>query len=215
MNSHARLSMRLSAVAMASALLFGCGGGQDTTPVVGAATESVQMAGTASALSVRMPSVAPSASSSSGVASTSTTSSATTVLMQTQYAFAATFTAGPHAGQNLAGTLLLRMEDEDDGTIEVEGQLVPTTAVGGTAGMSADGAAQVQAIDLHVLHAQVAQAGQLLGCRAGMLHAHAHAQALPGADGLFGGAPVAGAAAILPLDRQQARGHRRTIGPSP
>ena len=42
------------------------------------------------------------------------------MLAQAQYTFSATVSAGPDAGQTISGTLMLKTEQEDDGT-EVEG----------------------------------------------------------------------------------------------
>jgi mono/diheme cytochrome c family protein len=113
--------MKLSAVALASALLFGCGGSGDGTTGSAASTatiQSVQMAQTATTLSVSVGSAKADAAPSA-------------VLSQAQYTFAASFTGGTHQGQSLAGTLLIRSESED-GATEVEGRLVPSATGTGT-----------------------------------------------------------------------------------
>ena len=132
MKSKTSTSLKLSAVAFATALLFGCGGGNGTDGADTAAASSVQVSETANALRV-------------SVASDDSSSAGSTVLAQAQYTFSATVSAGPDAGQTISGTLMLKTEQEDDGT-EVEGLLVPTTAAATTTTTSAATDAQVAAL---------------------------------------------------------------------
>lgn len=109
--------LKLGVVALAVALMAGCGGSADS-PSAGAPTSEttasvLAVTKTAAGLSVSTPAV-------------SATSPAT-VLAQSQYTFAATLTAGPNAGRSLSGTLMLKAESED-GATELEGRLVLTPA---------------------------------------------------------------------------------------
>ena len=118
MKSKTSTSLKLSAVAFATALLFGCGGGNGIDSAGTAGASAVQVSETANALRV-------------SVASDDSSSAGSTVLAQAQYTFSATVSAGPDAGQTISGTLMLKTEQGDDGT-EVEGLLVPTTAAATT-----------------------------------------------------------------------------------
>src|SRR5512140_1229456 len=108
MNEVQKRSFKLGAVALAAAVLFGCGGGGGDTQ-------------TASTLSVSLP---------------NTTSSTTqpALLAQTQFTFAASVNSGPLAGQTISGLLMLK-SDNEDGSNQVEGRLIPntTTQAGSTA----------------------------------------------------------------------------------
>jgi hypothetical protein len=143
MKSHnlARPCFRWSAIGLAGAILFGCGGANDGTTGTNGPTEqpgSVQVNETATILSVKTE--LPSGSS--------TTRSERQSLM---YTFAATVDSGPHAGKAYKGTLVLKGEREDDGSTEVEGRLLPdavaamTPAPAPTAGASAPAAANLKA----------------------------------------------------------------------
>ncbi len=116
---------RSAAVALAIALLFGCGGGGDSSsslPEQPAAAQpqeaapaqpaAVQLRETATVLSVR----------------TELPSSGDTARFEAQalnYSFAAHVDTGPDAGYALTGRLELKGEREDDGLTEVEGHLYP------------------------------------------------------------------------------------------
>ena len=112
MNPMQRKVLRLTAMGLAVAGLFGCGGGQGGSDSGAAAAQasSVQMTQTATALRV------------SALAS-SDASTAEMVMAQTQYRFAASINAGANAGKALVGNLMLKAET-DDGITQVEGVLV-------------------------------------------------------------------------------------------
>jgi hypothetical protein len=104
--------LKLSALSIAVAALFGCGGSNDSPSALGTTAQesSVQMTETASAMRV-------SASSSDDAESDSV------VMLQRQYAFAATLTSG----RALAGTLMLKGEEEH-GLTKVEGTFIQNAA---------------------------------------------------------------------------------------
>src|SRR5512134_2493341 len=111
----ARRHFRISAIALAGALLFGCGGGTENTGAPTETAASVQVRETATVLSVKT--TLPSGST------------ATSTEMQSMlYTFAATI-SGPDAGLALNGTLVLKGERHDDGSTEIEGRLLPSVAV--------------------------------------------------------------------------------------
>ena len=132
MNQRQTSALRLSALAVATALLFGCGGGDSPSDTLAASpTEFVQMADSSSALSVRI------ATSSDG-------SVAPVLLAQSRYNLSATVTTGPSAGRGLTGLLLLKSKKEDGGT-EVEGRFMPT-GVSSAGSMTPEVQAQVDAL---------------------------------------------------------------------
>jgi Cytochrome C oxidase, cbb3-type, subunit III len=104
--------LRLSALSLAVAVLYGCGGSNDATSAEGTAAQgsSVQLTETASAVRVT-------------AAASTDPSMPSVVVLQSQYTFAATLSSGG----TMAGTLMLKGEDED-GVTEVEGVLIPAAA---------------------------------------------------------------------------------------
>lgn len=127
-------SLKLTALSLAAAMLFGCGGGGGTPGAAGADPSVVVVSDSASALRVSV-----------AGASGSGDSAPSTVLSQAQYTFSANVTAGQHAGQTITGTLLLKTEQED-GETEVEGLLVPTTAAASDGSGASSASAQAEAL---------------------------------------------------------------------
>ena len=137
MKTNTMKSLRLTALSLATAMLFGCGGSDGTSGAADTAqgASTVAVSETATALRVSV-----SGSSDSG--------SAQAVLAQMQYTFSASVTAGADAGKTISGTLMLKTEQED-GATEVEGLLIPTTAAAPTATPDAT-AAQADALRLEL-----------------------------------------------------------------
>ena len=135
MQTNTMKSLRLTALSLATAVLFGCGGSDGTSGAAGTAqgASTVAVSETASALRV-------------SVSGGADSSSAQTVLAQMQYTFSASVTTGTDAGKTITGTLMLKTEQED-GATEVEGLLIPTTAAAPTTGTTTDTtAAQADAL---------------------------------------------------------------------
>src|SRR5512143_152824 len=107
--------LRLTACALATALVVGCGGGSGNSPTA-LQSQSVQMSDSLSRVTVT------AAGTSSDGSRVSTMQWAAM-----QYAFSAAVSGGAHAGQTVAGTLLLTGETEG-GSTEVEGRLLVGTA---------------------------------------------------------------------------------------
>ena len=103
---------RSSAVGLAVALLFGCGGGGDSNSTLTEQPLAVQVSETATILSVKadLPS------------KTKTTEFEAQAIV---YTFAAHIDRGPNTGLDLGGRLELKGEREDEGITEVEGRLFP------------------------------------------------------------------------------------------
>lgn len=103
---------RSSAVGLAVALLFGCGGGGDSASVLTEQPLAVRVSETATILSVK-----------ADLPSTINKSEFEAQAMA--FTFAAQIDSGPNAGLALKGRLELKGEREDEGLTEVEGRLFP------------------------------------------------------------------------------------------
>ncbi|MDH4289110.1 MAG: hypothetical protein OEV65_10230, partial [Aquincola sp.] len=136
MNTRTQKLLRLSALSMAAALVFGCGGGGgDSASDLASASSNgiIQVAETASALSV-------------SIATASDKSKAPVMLAQTRYNLSATFTDGPDKGATVTGLLLLKSKKEDNGSAEVEGRFMPSgVASTGTTSLTPEQRAQLDA----------------------------------------------------------------------
>ena len=111
-----RPCFRWSAIGLAGAMLFGCGGGTDAGLGSTEQPSSVQVSESATILAVRTELPAGSATTRSEMQSL-------------LYTFAAKVDAGPDAGMVLKGMLVLKGERHDDGVTEVEGRLLPDAVV--------------------------------------------------------------------------------------
>ena len=118
---------RWSAVGLAAALLFGCGGGNDGSSAQSAQGASVQVNETATTLSVK-----------TALPPGSTTTSSE--MQSMVYTFAAHVASGPDAGYSLKGTLVLKGESEDGGATQVEGRLIPDVMMPPTPALAASAA---------------------------------------------------------------------------
>jgi len=129
----ARPCFQWSAIGLSAAMLLGCGGGGDSSLAQSEQLATVQVSETATILSVKaeLPDGAGTSSSE----------------MQSRlYTFAAKVSAGPDAGLELRGTLVLKGDREDDGATEVEGRLLPDVVEAGTpSSASADLKSQFEA----------------------------------------------------------------------
>ena len=108
----ARPYFRSSAIGLAVAMLFGCGGGGDGGAVSADPSATVSVNETATMLSVKAD--LPSSSSRDEYEA-----------QALNYTFAAQIDEGPNKGLAITGRLELKGEREDEGITEVEGRLFP------------------------------------------------------------------------------------------
>lgn len=124
------ISLKWTATALAAAALLGCGGGaEDAASNADGPTSVVQVTAIAAGLKVT--------ASATGAGAPDQT-----VRESTQFSFSASLASGTHAGQSLAGTLILKGADAN-GITEVEGVLLPAT---GTAALNAAALARAAAL---------------------------------------------------------------------
>jgi hypothetical protein len=111
LKSHRTSPFTWSALALASALLFGCGGADKSTDSESAGAASVTVSESAAGLSVK---------TTTGEGSRFNGSHVEAAL----YTFAAKINAGTDAGQALDGTLVLQSVAQDDGSTALTGKLI-------------------------------------------------------------------------------------------
>jgi hypothetical protein len=111
LKSHAMSPFKWSALALASALLFGCGGADKGADSESASAASVTVSESAAGLSVKTTTGEGSRFNGSHVEAS-------------LYTFAAKVDAGTDAGQALDGTLVLQSVAQDDGTTALTGKLI-------------------------------------------------------------------------------------------